>query len=153
MGTLGKAAGLSGAFVAGSTLLVDHLVQHGRSYVFSTAPAPAVAGAVPQALALIGGGDQRRARLHRLRSELCAQGAAWRRPPPAGATPIVPIVVGKAQEAMRLTDALAAQGVLVAGIRPPTVAAGSSRLRISLSAAHESADIDALVIAGMAVGL
>lgn len=144
MGTLGKGAGLSGAFVAATSAVVEHLVQHARTYVFSTSPAPAVVAAIPTALALLEGGDWRRERLGQLREQVSLGSAAWRRPAVDSGTPILPVQVGDVGETMRLAGALAGEGVLVAGIRPPTVPPGSSRLRISLSAAHVAEDIDLL---------
>ena len=156
MGTLGKAVGLSGAFVAGSGLVIEHLLQHGRTYMFSTAPSPALAGAIPLALDLVGGrvGEGRRAQLGLLRSQLqaAAQGAGGRSLPD-GRTPIVPLAVGAAADAIAYAEALAEAGVLVAGIRPPTVPEGTSRLRISLSAAHSLADVHGLSLALEKVGL
>lgn len=153
VGTLGKAAGLSGAFVAGCATVVDHLLQHARTYVFSTAPAPALAAAIPEALRLIRHGQARRDQLGLLRSVLRASSLGWQRRPVDSGTPILPVLVGEAGQTMGLAARLAERGVLVAGIRPPTVPEGSSRLRISLSAAHAEEDVRALWKAGVAVGL
>lgn len=153
MGTLGKAFGLSGAFVAASAPLVQHLVQRARPYIFSTSPAPAVAAAIPHAVQLVAGADDRRARLHDHRQTLAARTQGWRYRPQVGSTPIVPVIVGEAARAMAWAARLAEAGVLVAGIRPPTVPVGSSRLRISLSAAHGQADIEALLAAARVAGL
>ena len=152
MGTLGKAAGLSGAFVAASALIIEHLIQHARSYVFSTAPAPALAYAIPTALDLIVGGEARRAQLRLLRTRLAVLAKDWRYPLATFASPIVPIHIGGAVETMQLAQGFAEQGVLLAGIRPPTVPVGASRLRISLSASHETQDVDTLAQAARTLG-
>ena len=153
MGTLGKGAGLSGAFVAASNLIIEHLVQRGRTYVFSTAPAPAVAYAIPLVLELIAEGEARRAALVELRTAAALLLRRWRFPAGEGEMPIIPVFVGEAEETMGLVEALAREGVLVAGIRPPTVPEGTSRLRISLSATHSLADIVTLGAAAQRVGL
>ncbi len=152
MGTLGKAAGLSGAFVAGDARVIEHLVQRSRSYIFSTSPAPAVAAAIPSALRLIAAGDARRRHVQALRTCLQEMAAQWRFTLPWGETPIAPVLVGEAAVTMTLAAALAQQGVLVAGIRPPTVPLGSSRLRISLSASHQLEDLRTLQSAARMVG-
>ena len=153
MGTLGKAAGLSGAFVAADSRVIEHLVQRGRSYIFSTSPAPAVAAAIPTALTLIAEGGFRRQHLQHLRIALQQIADRWQFVLPVGQTPIAPVLVGEAAHTMQLAGALAGQGVLVAGIRPPTVPVGSSRLRISLSAAHQPEHLDQLQAAARAVGM
>ncbi len=153
MGTLGKAAGLSGAFVAADARVIRHLVQRARTYIYSTSPAPALATAVPTALAMIAAGDGRRAQLQWLAAELGRQSSAWRVLPTLGRTPIVPVVLGDAGATMALAQQMAAHGVLVAGIRPPTVPQGSSRLRISLSAAHTGQHLQQLLVAAQRAGL
>lgn len=151
IGTLGKAAGVSGAFVAGGSTVIDALVQTSRSYIFTTASSPAIAGAVSKSLELIAAGDDRRAHLQaliaRLRSRLapvCLQ-AGWTLAP--SATPIQPVIVGGNDAAVTLAQQLFERGFWVPAIRPPTVPAGQARLRISLSAAHTEAQIDALAAA------
>ncbi|MDE3011739.1 MAG: 8-amino-7-oxononanoate synthase [Pseudomonadota bacterium] len=153
MGTLGKGGGLSGAFVAASALVIEHLIQHGRTYVFSTSPAPAVAAAVSTALDLIVAGNWRRERLAELRQALMEGSQVWSRPVAEGTTPIVPVVVGEADATMRLAARLAESRVLLAGIRPPTVPAGTARLRISLSAGHVVEDVEQLCSVGRAAGI
>jgi 8-amino-7-oxononanoate synthase len=147
VGTLGKAFGSFGAFVAGDAALIDYLLQRARSYIYTTALPPAVAAASSAALALARGEGWRRTRLaahiERLRSGAAQLGFALG----ASATPIQPLLVGAAAAAVALSAALRAAGFWVAAIRPPTVPAGSARLRITLSAAHEEADIDALLAA------
>ncbi len=154
MGTLGKAAGLGGAFVAAHPTVIDWLVQAARAYIYTTAAPPAVAHALRESLRLIGGeeGDQRRAnlrqRIAQLRSELTALTAAhpalgWRLAD--SATAIQPLIVGDNAAALALAAALDAQGLWVPAIRPPTVPAGTARLRITLSASHSADDVQRLV--------
>ena len=159
MGTLGKAAGVAGAFVAAHRTVIDWLVQSARAYIYTTASPPAVAHAVSASLRLIGGaeGAQRRRHLSaliaRLRHDLpAALGDTMARRGwhlAQSSTAIQPLVVGESSEALALASALEAQGVWVPAIRPPTVRAGSARLRITLSAAHTPDDVDRLV-AGLA---
>ncbi len=145
MGTLGKAAGVGGAFVAGSATAIDYLLNKGRSYIFTTAAPPAVAGALACSLQLIAGGDALRQRLFeniaRLRDGLA--GLRW--PLLPSPTAIQPLIVGDNAAAVALSQALWERGLWVPAIRPPTVPKGTARLRISVSAAHEAADIDRLV--------
>jgi 8-amino-7-oxononanoate synthase len=147
LATLGKAAGVAGAFVAGSADLIEWLVNKARTYVFTTAQPPLLAAAVSASLRLIAAEGWRRAHLleliKRLKSGLA--GLPW--PLMASDTPIQPLRVGGNAEAMRLADALRARGILLPAIRPPTVPPGEARLRISLSAAHSLADVDTLCAA------
>lgn len=147
MATLGKAAGVFGAFVAGSCELINWLIQRARSFVYTTASPPMLAAAVSRSLKLIRAGDRRRERLAALIARLKAGAAElpWRLLP--SDTPIQPLVVGGNEEAIRLSEALFARGILVPAIRPPTVPKGTARLRISLSAAHTEADVDRLLVA------
>lgn len=147
MATLGKAAGVSGAFVAGSKVLVESLLQQARTYVYTTATPPLLAHALLTSLQIIGQEAWRRERLRELVSRLKQglQGTPWRLLP--SDTPIQPLLVGGNEEALALSARLAAQGLLVPAIRPPTVPQGTARLRISLSADHAAADIDRLVAA------
>ncbi|MBX3661434.1 MAG: 8-amino-7-oxononanoate synthase [Burkholderiales bacterium] len=145
MATLGKAAGVAGAFVAGSEVLVESLVQQARSYIYTTATPPLLAHALLESLRIIGEEQWRRDRLHQLVSRL-KQGlrdSPWRLLP--SDTPIQPLLVGGNAEALALSARLAEQGLLVPAIRPPTVPQGTARLRISLSADHEAGDVDRLV--------
>ncbi|MEO8298237.1 MAG: 8-amino-7-oxononanoate synthase [Burkholderiales bacterium] len=156
MGTLGKAAGVAGAFVAAAPAIIEWLVQTARPYIYTTATPPALAFATLASLRLIDGdeGEQRRAQLQRLIARL-RDGLAglidthpalgWRLP--ASSTAIQPLIVGDNHRALALMQALQAQGLWVPAIRPPTVPEGTARLRISLSAAHSEADIDALLAA------
>ncbi|MBC7414937.1 MAG: 8-amino-7-oxononanoate synthase [Herminiimonas sp.] len=149
MGTLGKAAGVSGAFVAAHESVIETLIQRARPYIYTTATAPALAHALLTSLTLIGGADGAQRRLHvnrliaRLDGTLRLQ--RWQRLP--SFTPIQPVIIGGNDEAMVAAAALDARGIWVPAIRPPTVPRGTARLRITLSAAHSEADVDALVVA------
>jgi 8-amino-7-oxononanoate synthase len=151
MGTLGKAAGVAGAFVAAHPSVVETLVQAARSYVYTTAAPPMLAVAASAALRAIREGAGRRARLAALIAQLqaAASGLPWRLL--ASSTPIQPLVVGTTADALALSDALLERGILVPAIRPPTVPAGTARLRVSLSAAHTAADVQQLADALHAV--
>lgn len=151
MGTLGKAIGTFGAFVAGSHDLIEYLVQKARAYIYTTALPPAVAAATRTALRLIDGESWRRERVwsHVERFRNAAKTAGIELSP--SPTPIQPIVLGSAARALAASEALWAQGIWVAAIRPPTVPEGSARLRITLSAAHRDGDIERLVEALAAV--
>jgi 8-amino-7-oxononanoate synthase len=145
VGTLGKAAGVAGAFVAGPEDAVELVLQGARTHIFSTAFPPALAHALLASLEIIARDEWRRTHLAaliaRLRSGIA--GLPWRLP--HSETPIQPLVVGENAAALALSDALRARGVLVPAIRPPTVPPGTARLRISLSAAHSLEDADTLV--------
>lgn len=145
MGTLGKAAGVSGAFVAAEQVVIDTLVNHARTYVYTTAAPPALSVALLESLRLIEQGDALRTHLYalveRLRSGLA--GLPWRLMP--SQTAIQPLLVGDSAQAVALSEALRARGIWVAAIRPPTVPEGTARLRITLSAAHTEADVEQLI--------
>jgi 8-amino-7-oxononanoate synthase len=145
MGTLGKAAGVSGAFVAAHPLVIETLIQTARPYIYTTAAPALLAEALREALRCIRDDSARREHLRALIDAFRANAAKlpWKLLP--SSTPIQPLVVGDARETVRVSDALAARGILVPAIRPPTVPAGTARLRISLSAAHSHADIATLV--------
>ena len=157
MGTLGKAAGVAGAFVAAHRTVIDWLVQSARAYIYTTAQPPAVAHAVRASLRLIRGdeGEQRRRHLVELVT-------AFRRGVPevlgdllstrgwqlaASQTAIQPLIVGSSEDALAMSAALESQGVWVPAIRPPTVPSGSARLRITFSAAHGFGDVERLLSA------
>jgi 8-amino-7-oxononanoate synthase len=144
IGTLGKAFGSFGAFVAGDAALIEHLLQHARSYIYTTALPPAVAAASRAALRLIEREPWRRERVLALTQRWRAAAMAEDLPLADSQTPIQPLIVGEAAEALALSDALMSEGFWVSAIRPPTVPAGSARLRISLCATHQEADVDAL---------
>lgn len=147
MGTLGKAAGVGGAFVAGSATAIDYLLQKGRAYIFTTAAPPAIACALSKSLQLIAGGDTLRAnlmaRIAQLRDGLAGLPYSLLPSP----TAIQPLIVGANEAAIALSTALWERGLWVPAIRPPTVPKGTARLRISVSAAHTAADIDTLISA------
>ncbi|QND87391.1 8-amino-7-oxononanoate synthase [Chromobacterium vaccinii] len=144
MATLGKAAGLAGAFVAGGRPLIDWLVNKARTYIFTTAQPPALAAAVGVSLRLIAEAGERRERLGQLIAR-CRQRLDGTPYAGQSATPIQPFVVGSDENAVRLADALRRQGYWVPAVRPPTVPENGSRLRISLSARHELSQLDALL--------
>ena len=149
MATLGKAAGVAGAFVAGDDALVEWLLQKTRSYIFATAAPAMLASALRASLKLIAQEDWRRTHLHRLiarlRSGLTArlQGSAWQLS--ESKTAIQPLLIGRNDEALAVMEGLRLRGIWVPAIRPPTVPEGTARLRIALSAAHTDADIDLLI--------
>ncbi|UVW28708.1 8-amino-7-oxononanoate synthase [Massilia sp. H6] len=138
MGTLGKAAGVGGAFIAAHASVIELLVQRSRPYIYTTAAPPALAHALQASLDIIGGteGAQRRAHLAALVARL--QGALrlerWQLA--ASSTAIQPIIIGSNDDALRAAASLHQQGLWVPAIRPPTVAPGTARLRVTLSAAH-----------------
>jgi 8-amino-7-oxononanoate synthase len=144
MATLGKAAGVFGAFVAGETEVVESLLQRARTYVYTTATPPLLSAALSVSLDLIREGDWRRERLRSLVDRLRGQLAPGRWRLLASQTPIQPLVIGAGDAAMAVSEALARSGLLVPAIRQPTVPPGTARLRISLSAAHEPAEVDSL---------
>jgi 8-amino-7-oxononanoate synthase len=151
MGTLGKAAGVSGAFVAGDADVVDWLAQSARTAIYTTGVPPALAVALLESLKLIEAGDDLRAHLQalitRLRTGLapiCAR-TGWHLPP--SPTAIQPIVIGGNEQTLAIADALLERGIWAPAIRPPTVPEGQARLRISLSASHGEMQIDELIAA------
>ncbi len=147
LATLGKAAGVSGAFVAGSGELIEWLVNKARTYIYTTAQPPLLAAAVSASLKLIAGESWRRERLRELIAHLKAGVAGLPWPLMVSDTPIQPLLVGDQHAALALASGLKQRGILIPAIRPPTVPQGSARLRISLSAAHTLAEVDALLVA------
>ena len=145
MGTLGKAAGVGGAFVAGSATAIEYLLNKGRSYIFTTAAPPAIACALSKSLQIIRDGDALRANLMARIAQL-RDGLAGK-PLLPSATAIQPYIVGDNEAAVALSKALWERGLWVPAIRPPTVPKGTARLRISVSAAHTAGDIDHLLSA------
>lgn len=145
MGTLGKAAGVAGAFVAAHRVVIDTLVQRARSYIYTTAAPPALACAVLRSLDLVRAGGERRAHLAHLIAHFKdrVQSLPWRLLP--SDTAIQPLVIGENDAAMALARSLWERGIFAPAIRPPTVPVGTARLRISLSAGHTVTDVDALV--------
>ena len=145
MGTLGKAFGVFGAFVAGSELLIDSLIQRARSYIYTTALPPAVAEAARTSLRLIREQSWRREHLLALVQRFRRGAAQLDLPLMISGTPVQPLRVGSSEQAIRLSQALLERNILIGAIRPPTVPAGSARLRITLSAAHSESDVDRLL--------
>jgi 8-amino-7-oxononanoate synthase len=145
VGTLGKAFGTFGAFVAGSADLIDILLQRGRSYIYTTALPQAVAAATRVSVVLTQRETWRRERVLELTARFRAAALSSDVPLAASNTPIQPVVLGSAQAALAASRALENAGFWVTAIRPPTVPQGSARLRITLSAAHTESQVDALV--------
>ncbi|PNU02182.1 aminotransferase class I/II-fold pyridoxal phosphate-dependent enzyme [Novosphingobium guangzhouense] len=145
MGTFSKALGGFGAYVAGSRVLIDYLTNAASGFIFTTAPPPAVLGAVDAALDLLPGMGTERAHLAALGDRLRAGLARLGLDHGASSTQIVPAVIGPEDKAMALSAQLEEAGFLASAIRPPTVPAGTSRLRLALRAGHSEADIDALL--------
>lgn len=141
VGTLGKAAGVAGAFVAGSEEVVEIVLQRARTYIYTTASPALLAAAVQASLTLIREDEWRRERLRKLIAVLKRelQGNAGALAP--SDTPIQPLILGGNSEALHASAALRERGILVPAIRPPTVSEGSARLRISLSAAHSEDEV------------
>ena len=146
VGTLGKAAGVAGAFVVAHPTVVEWLIQRARTYIFTTAAPPAVAHAVRASLVLIRGEEGERRRVHlrhlidRTRSMLTR--TPWQ--PVDSHTAVQPLIIGSNDATLAVASALDAHGLWVPAIRPPTVPVGTSRLRISLSAGHSDDDLDRL---------
>jgi 8-amino-7-oxononanoate synthase len=151
VGTLGKAFGSFGAFVAGSGELIDTLVQRARTYIYTTALPAAVAAATRAALAVSIEESWRRERVLALTRRFRERASSAGLPLADSTTPIQPVMLGGADTAVRASEALLARGFFVAAIRPPTVPADTSRLRVTLSAAHRDDDVDRLVDALAAV--
>lgn len=145
VGTLGKAAGVSGAFVAGSETVIEWLMQRSRSYIFTTATSPVMASAILASLELIRNADGRRCHLQALidRLQRGLDGSKWKLLP--SFTGIQPVVVGENDAVLNVSAELVKRGIWVPAIRPPTVPKGSARLRISLSAAHTHEQVAQLV--------
>jgi 8-amino-7-oxononanoate synthase len=144
--TFGKAVGVAGAVVIAHETVIEWLTQRARPYIFTTASPPAVAHAVSRSLALIASeeGDTRRRHLDALiaRTRAILQDTRWQ--PVDSPTAVQPLIIGSNEDALSLAAQLDAQGLWVPAIRPPTVPLGTSRLRISLSAAHRFDDLDRL---------
>lgn len=145
MGTLGKALGTAGAFVAASEAVIETLIQQARSYIYTTAAPPAVAEATRTALAIAREEAWRREHLHALVRRFREGAQQLGLELMDSATPIQPIVLGDAATAVAWSDALWERGILVTAIRPPTVPEGTARLRVTLSAAHDTDQVDRLL--------
>ena len=147
VGTLGKAFGTFGAFVAGDDALIDYLIQKARTYIYTTALPPAIAEATRTSLTIAQRDSWRRQHLHALIHQF-RQGAAqlgFTLTP--STTPIQPIIIGDSAKALATSQALADHGIFVTAIRPPTVPEGTARLRITFSATHDENDVHRLLTA------
>lgn len=142
MGTLSKALGAEGAYVAGSQLLIDYLINRARSFIFSTALSPAVIASALAALTVLMDNPELVQLLHDktkyFKDRLLAAGFSLG----LSVTPIIPLIVGDACQTMRFSEKLLAEGLVVSAIRPPTVPPGTSRLRLTVTAAHTWTDLD-----------
>ena len=147
VGTQGKGFGTAGAFVAGSEELVETLIQFARPYIYTTSPPPAEASATLKSLELLRTEGWRREHLNRLIARFRAGATEIGLNLMASPTPIQPILVGDSERALKLSALLKDRGLLVGAIRPPTVPAGSARLRVTLSAAHSEAQLERLLAA------
>jgi 8-amino-7-oxononanoate synthase len=145
MGTLGKAFGTFGAFVAGSDALIETLIQRARSYIYTTATPPAIAEATRTSLALARREDWRREHLQALIARFRTGANQLGLPLSESPTPIQPLIAGSSHQALAWAAELEARGILVGAIRPPTVPEGSARLRVCLSAAHTETMVDRLL--------
>lgn len=147
VGTLGKAFGTAGAFVAGSEDLIEFLIQKARTFVYTTAAPPALAAATRVSLRIVREEEWRRDKLRalvqRFRKGAQELGLTLMDSP----TPIQPLLVGETERALRLSESLGRAGFWVSAIRPPTVPAGSSRLRVTFSATHTEQQVDSLLAA------
>lgn len=141
MATLGKAAGVAGAFVAGEQVVIDYLIQTAKSYVYSTPAPPALSATLSKSVQLIEQGDELRIHLKQLIKTLKTQLklSKWQLMP--SETAVQPLLIGSNHDALTLSEYLQAKGILVPAIRPPTVPKNTARLRISLSAAHRETDV------------
>jgi 8-amino-7-oxononanoate synthase len=151
MGTLGKALGVFGAFVAGEAALIETLIQRARTYIYTTALPPAVAEAVRASLGLVRKESWRREQLQALVAQFRAGAQQLGFALSSSLTPIQPLMLGEAQAAVEASRRLRERGLLVTAIRPPTVPEGSARLRITFSAAHTATHVDQLLNALAAV--
>ena len=144
VGTLGKAFGTSGAFVAGDDDLIEILIQRSRNYIYTTAIPPALAAATLASLQIVRAETWRREHLANLVKRFRSNAANLGLSLLPSTSPIQPIVVGAPERALAISQHLEEQGFLIAAIRPPTVPKGTSRLRVTLTAAHQAEDVDRL---------
>lgn len=147
VGTLGKALGLSGAFIAGDREIIDYLIQFGRPYIYTTALPPAIAHAISTAVGLLETEAWQREKLQQNIEHFRDAASRAKLNLMKSATAIQPLLVGNAGKALALSQELRQQGFLIGAIRPPTVPLGTARLRITLSASHDLEDIDQLIAA------
>lgn len=145
MGTFGKAMGVAGAFVAGNEQLIETLIQHARTYIYTTALPAACAVAAKKALELSQEESHRRESLHKLMAYFFQGVTALGIVVPQSASAIQPIVIGDSKTTLAISQALFDDGIHVAAIRSPTVPVGKARLRVALSAEHTKSDIDRLL--------
>jgi len=145
IGTMGKAFGTAGAFVAGSDDLIEALVQFARPYIYTTSQPPALACATLKSLELLRSEHWRREHLRQLIGQFRRGAEQLGLTLMDSFTPIQPILIGSAARALRLSQLLRERGLMVTAIRPPTVPAGSARLRVTLSAAHSEAHVESLL--------
>jgi 8-amino-7-oxononanoate synthase len=145
VGTMGKAFGTAGAFVAGSEEMIETLIQFSRPYIYTTSQPPALACATLKSLELLRTEHWRREHLNRLIARFRQGAAEIGLQLMDSPTPIQPILIGESARALQLSELLKARGLLVGAIRPPTVPAGSARLRVTLSAAHSDAQLELLL--------
>ncbi|MGH1430340.1 MAG: 8-amino-7-oxononanoate synthase [Neptuniibacter sp.] len=145
VGTLGKGFGTAGAFVAGSEELIETLIQHARTYIYTTSMPPAVAAATLTSLKILKSESWRRDKLQALIKQFrqgCEQLGLQLMDSP---TPIQPILIGESDKALEISQGLEREGIFISAIRPPTVPQGSARLRVTLSAAHDETQVDVLL--------
>ena len=147
IGTLGKAFGTAGAFVAGSETLIEYLIQFARPYIYTTAMPPAVAHATLDSLRIVRAEGWRREKLAALIKQFRSGVEELGLDLMPSDTAIQPILIGEADNAIKLSQSLEQQGIFVGAIRPPTVPAGSARLRVTLSAAHTEEQVNRLLAA------
>jgi 8-amino-7-oxononanoate synthase len=145
MGTLGKALGTAGAFIAADEVVIETLIQKARSYIYTTAQPAAVAAAASAALRLVDEESWRREKLHEMIRRFTSGARQLGLPMMHSQTAIQPLLAGSAETAVRWAGELEARGILVTAIRPPTVPEGTARLRITLSAAHTDEQVDQLL--------
>ena len=153
MATLGKAVGCFGAFVAGSDSLIETLIQNARSYIYTTATPPALAAATVKSIEIIEREAWRREKLAELVNYFRQQMASVDLELMESETAIQPILVGDNHRVLQISESLLEQGILVTAIRPPTVPAGTARLRVTLSAGHDKKHIDQLIKAILSIKL
>lgn len=145
VGTLGKALGTAGAFVAGDAALIDHLIQFSRSYIYTTAQPPAIAAATLTALEIVQSEPEHRANLNANIAYFRREALSVGLPLTTSVSPIQPLILGDETRTLHWAMQLRQKGMQVGAIRPPTVAKGEARLRITLSARHQEGDIDRLL--------
>lgn len=145
IGTFGKAFGTFGAFVAGDSEIIELLIQRARTYIYTTALPPAVAAATRMALEIVKEESWRREHLHSLIAHFKEKAKARGLPITESSTPIQPLILGSEEAALSASQKLSAAGFRVTAIRPPTVPIGTARLRVTLSAAHSSSQLDSLL--------